>query len=321
MGFRVEDLNEAQKAEIAAVKNDGLPGPPLPHAPLRSFGQRASLKNGTQGQVTQRLLPTGGSQGNASLRGAPTGGRKGQGGLASGVQEVQAAPYQEREADPRHGGTASRIGNPYQHGSLIIYDRHVYSNVGTERQQAHPDSTRGEGLSPLADGPVRPSYGMVYRTLSPRYGTTGTRFLDNHGPFSQTTTSDGRPYPLGIQDGSPYTSKFGGAPGLTHVYGVRGVEGTQGPELGGPDDGPQKIRGGVPHGLHTRIQKDADLRAARRKATAQQRPSRVSRPANSKIAGQSYSQTVQHQDSTAITRLPRTEPQKQPGMHGKGLHR
>lgn len=289
---------------------------------VRALGQRASLKNQAPEASPRRLMPTGGSQGNAMLRGAPSGGRPGTGGKASGVQDVAAtAPYLEAYADPRHGGTTNRLGNVYQNGSTIVRDRHVYANVGTEKQQAHPDSTRGEGLSPLADGPVRPSYGMVHRALAPRYGNTGTRFLDNPGPFAQTATSDGRTMGLGIQDGSPWTSKFGGTPGLTHVYGLRGLSGLVGPELGAPGDGPQKIRGGRPHGLHTKIQSDAVLRAARRRKTPQRQPSRVSRPANSKIAGQSYSQTVQHQDSDQITRLPRVESGRLPGMHGKGLHR
>lgn len=287
----------------------------------RRLGQRASLKNTMPETAPRRLLPTGGGQGNAFLRGAPTAGRRGDGGHASGVQEVQAAPYQERDADPRHGGTANRLGRVYQNESLIAYDRHLYANTGTERQQAHPDSTRGDGLSPLADGPVRPSYGLVHRTLNPRYGTTGTRFLDNRGPFATTTTSDGRVHPLGIQDGSPWTAKFGGTPGLTHVYGVRGAAGAVGPPVGSPGDGPQKIRGGMPHGLHSRIPKNKQLTRARFDKTPQQSQSRRSRPANSKIAGQSYSQTVQHQDSTTITRLPRVDGGRRPGMSGRGMGR
>lgn len=315
---------QAQKTEAAQVALKGAPGPAVPGRRWQGLGQRASLKNSTPEQAAQdrRLLPTGGSQGNAMLRGAPSGGRRGQGGLAGGVQQVDAAPWQEAYADPRHGGTMNRLGHPYQNGSGIIYDRHLYANTGTEKQQAHPDSTRGEGLSPLADGPVRPNYGVVSRTLNPRYGTTGTRFLDNAGPFATTSTRDGRPYPLGIQDGSPWTTRNGGTPGLTHIYGVRGLAGLQtDAELGGPGDGPQKIRGGLPHGLHTRIAKNEEMLHARRRATAQQKPSRVSRPANSKVAGQSYSQTVQHQDQTTITQMPRITGSIQPGMHGRGLGR
>jgi hypothetical protein len=287
----------------------------------RNLGQRPSLKDNAPAPARRSLLPTGGGQGNAFLYGAPTGGRPGAGGMVAGVQDVAAAPYQEAYADPRHGGTVNRLGQPYQNESGIVYDRHIYANTGTEKQQAHPDSTRGEGLSPLADGPVRPSYGTVHRTLNPRYGTTGTRFLDNNGPFATTTTNDGRAYGLGIQDGSPWTTHNGGTPGLTHVYGVRGLAGLQGPELGSPQDGPQKIRGGVPHGLHTRTPSNAELLAARRRKTAQQTQTRRQRPANSKIAGQSYSQTVQHQDQTQITRLPRIPSGHQPGMAGRGLSR
>jgi hypothetical protein len=319
-------LNQAQMAEAAQVRAKGLPGP-FTAGPRNPGMQRLArtgspVTNRQPERAPRRAAPTGGSQGNAGvIRGAPTGGRAASGGLASGVQQVTAAPYQEAYADRRHGGTASRIGPPFANGSLIVYDRHVYGNVGTEKQRAHPDSTRGEGMSPLADGPVRPSYGTVNRMLNPRYGTTGTRHLDNAGPFATVAGSDGRVQPLGIQDGTPWTTVPGGAPGLTHIYGVRGPAGAQGPALGSPLDQPQMIRGGVPHGLHTRVQSDAALLAARRASTPQQQPSRVQRPANSKAAGQSYSQTVQHQGSTAINAIPKISSGRQPGMHGRGLGR
>jgi hypothetical protein len=325
-------LTDAQKAEAAQVKAKGLPGP-WTAAPATPGMQRMARQGHTVGNripetqqprigQARKPSPTGGSQGNAGvIRGAPTGGRRGQGGLAHGVQEVIPAPYQEAEADRRHGGTASRIGRPFQNDGLVVYDRHLYGNTGTERQKAHPDSTRGEGMSPLADGPVRPSYGTVDRVLNPRYGTTGTRHLDHGGPFATTRGSDGRLYPLGIQDGSPWTTIPGGAPGLTHVYGVRGSAGAQGPLLGSPEDQPQKIRGGLPHGLHSPVQSTAALLKARRRGTPQIMPSRVQRPANSKVAGQSYSQTVQYQDQTTVTALPRVSSGRPPGMHGRGLNR
>lgn len=318
---------QAQQAENAAVREKGLPGPWGPH-PLGQLFRRGIQKclsgDGPEPHSQQRaLLPTGGSQGNAGYtRGAPRGGRIGRGGLASGVQQVAAAPWQEAYADPRHGGLTSRMGG-YVGGtnaSLIQYDRHIMAKTGTERQQAHPDSTRGDGYSPLADGPARPSYMMVHRVYNPTYGNTGTRFLDNKGPFALTRDNRGMARFLGIQDGSPWTTKWGGAPGLTHVYGVRGSTGAVGPQMGTPQDAPQKIRGGVPHGMHSQPTPNRTFTQARYKGTPQQARRRPQLLANSQRAGQSYSQTVQH-----LGQAPRPTPKIQgrplPGVAGRVVRR
>lgn len=320
--------SQAQKDENAQVAKTGLPGPWAPHrlgGVFRRGIQQSLQGDGPQNQRGARaLLPTGGSQGNAGfVRGAPRTGRIGRGGLGWGVQEVAAAPYQEAYADPRHGGTVSRLGGYLgaAFGSTIRHDRHIMAKSGSERQQAHPDSTRGEGYSPLADGPARPAYMMVHRTYNPTYGNTGTRFLDNSGPFAMTNDSRGNPRFIGIQDGSPYTTKWGGAPGLTHVYGVRGNTGAVGPELGTPMDAPQKVRGGLPHGLHTKPLPNRALTQSRYKGTPQQARRRPQLLANSQRAGQSYSQTVQH-----LGQAPRPTPKVAsaralPGLAGKLVRR
>jgi hypothetical protein len=319
--------SQAQQAENAAVKASGLPGPWGPHPLGQLFRrgiQRCLQGDGPEARRDMRaLLPTGGSQGNAGVvRGAPRTGRIGRGGLASGVQQVAAAPYQEAYADPRHGGNVSRLGGyvGLTNGSTIRYDRHIMAKTGTERQQAHPDSTRGDGYSPLADGPARPSFMMVHRVYNPTYGNTGTRFLDNSGPFALTKDNRGEPRFLGTQDGSPYTTKWGGAPGLTHVYGVRGSSGAVGPAMGSPQDAPQKIRGGVPHGLHSRPQSNRAITQARFKATPQQARRRPQLLANSQQAGQSYSQTVQHLGQPPRP-VPRIAGRALPGMTGKVMRR
>lgn len=318
---------QAQQAENAAVKASGLPGPWGPHALLGVF--RRGIQTCLQGsgaeprQMQRALLPTGGSQGNAGYtRGAPRGGRIGRGGLASGVQQVAAAPWQEAYADPRHGGLTSRMGG-YVGGtnaSLIRHDRHIMAKSGTEKQQAHPDSPRGDGYSPLADGPARPSYMMVHRTYNPTYGNTGTRFLDNSGPFATTRDSRGNTRYLGTQDGSPWSTKWGGAPGLTHVYGVRGASGAIGPQAGTPQDAPQKIRGGMPHGLHSRPTPNRAITQARYKRTPQQKTNWPQLIANSQRAGQSYSQTVQHLGQ-APRPVPRIQGRPLPGGIGRLMGR
>src|ERR1700689_1151205 len=82
-----------------------------------------------------------------------------------------------------------------------------------------------------------------------------------------------KPFPLGTQDGVPFSTRlYGGNPNLTRVYGGRGATALTGPPAAkyglpgdgsgarvGPQlaprpagDGPQMIRGGAPHGLHSR---------------------------------------------------------------------
>jgi len=291
---------------------------------LRSFGQRASLKNTAPEQHgrTRAAAPAGGSQGNAGYiaaragSAAPSQGRLARGGLAAGVQEVQAAPWQEADADPRHGGLSARTGSQRQYDTVVVYDRHMMAKTGTERQQAHPESGTGYP-DPLKDGPVRPSFMQVNRAHYPRRGSTASRHADNAGPFTSTTSSDGRRQPLGIQDGESWTVIYGGTPGLTHTYGVRGVSGAQGPELGSPQDGPQGIRGGVPHGLHSPTQPGQVLHGKRARATPQQKRKTASYPANSRVAGQSWSQSVMPLGGSP-TPVPRTS-SRRPGVAGRGL--
>jgi hypothetical protein len=290
-------LTQAQQAEAAKVAGSGPPGPWASHAPRRAAqsAPRGSLAGpGPETARAQRaLLPTGGSQGNAGLiRGAPSQGRPYSSSRFSGSQYPAAEPG---EATSRGYGTKSRTGGAFAdpHGS-VRYDRHMMSKTGTEMQQAHPDSPGGQGLAPLADGPVMPGYVAVSRAMARRHGNTGTRHLDNPGPFAAVTDSEGRRQPLGTQDGSPYTGKYGGTPGLTHVYGRRGTAGVISPaQPGGPGDGHQLIRGGPPHGLHSRVQPTAQARAGRYSATPQQRRTRRSLPADSARAGQAWSQNAQ----------------------------
>jgi hypothetical protein len=293
-------MSPAQRAEAAQVALKGTPGPWLTHAQGRLRSRpagRASLA-GPAPQPRSEMrspLPTGGGQGNAGLiRGAPTTGAIYGGGRHDSAQYPVPVPS-SGTGGARDYTTRSRTGLAFAYGHTIAYDRHIMAKTGTERQRAHPDSTGGQGLSPLADGPVRPAYLMVSRVLAPRYGNNGTRHLDNNGPFAATTGSDGRRQPLGTQDGSPSSAKYGGTPGLTHIYGVRGTAGVVSPvPRGAPGDGPQRIRGGAPHGLHSHAQPNAELRTRRAASTPQQRPTRRSLPANSARSGQSWSQNVQH---------------------------
>lgn len=177
----------------------------------------------------------------------------------------------------------------------IVYDRHAILNRGTEK------SGRESGLSdPMKDGPARPSLRAINRTLSYQMGTDATR---NQDDLSRPYTKDSQGQEIGSQDGS-WQPVYGGSPGLYQPYGSYAgyttgpVKGIQGPSIGEPGDGPQKIFGGPPHGLHTATFPDYSQTLGRYMAVPQQVAARVDRPANSPIAGQSYSQTVQPQGQT-----------------------
>src|SRR6202453_1877144 len=97
--------------------------------------------------------------------------------------------------------------------------------------------------NPQAHGPPLPEYLMDNRTLSWQIGQDKTTQEDNPGPFAVTSTEhpqaapnawpvpamnvqaiERKPYPLGTQNGVPWTTKvWGGTPGLTRAYGGRGT--------------------------------------------------------------------------------------------------
>lgn len=315
-------LSQPEQAEAALAAQKGPPGPWATHQPGRLLGRanRDSLRGPAPEPPSRAraLLPTGGSQGNAGyIRGAPSAGVPYAGGRHTGAQVPVPYPGGNTARDYT---TRSRIGPSFHNGDTIVYDRHVMSKTGTETQAAHPDATGGQGLSPLADGPVRPVHMLVNRVMAPRYGNTSTRHLDNQGPFAQTRDNHGRPQPLGIQDGSPWSRKSGGTPGLTYIQGMRGTAGVVSPvAVGAPGDGPQLIRGGVPHGLHSHAQPNAELRTKRMGSTPQQRRTRRSLASNSTRAGQSWSQNTQRLGGPA-TGIPKT-PGALPGNAGARTRR
>lgn len=315
-------LSPEQQAEATEALAKGPPGPWATHTQGRLLGRQPRARlNGpdpaTRG-AARALLPTGGGQGNAGfIRGAPTTGIGYRGGRYGGTQAPLTAPGGDTARDYT---TRSRIGPSFHNGATIVYDRHVMSKTGTETQRAHPDSTNGQGLSPLADGPVRPVHALINRVMAPRYGNTSSRHLDNQGPFATTRDNHGRPQPLGIQDGSPWSRKHGGTPGLTYITGARGTRGVVSPVAPGePGDGPQLIRGGMPHGLHSHAQPNAELRSHRYAGTPQQRRSRRSLPANSARSGQSMSQSAQRLGGPA-TPVPKMAG-RLPGNTGSRLRR
>src|SRR6202453_916306 len=219
--------------------------------------------------------------------------------------------------------------------------------LSTPDQLGAPRAAYGGGW---ADGPPLPEYLMDNRTLSWQIGQDKTTMEDNAGPFAVTATEEQlagvpqltrvavnsvRAFPLGIQDGVPYSTRvWGGTPGLTRAYGARGTGGLSGvpaaqfalagdgsgarvgtllePRPAG--DGPQMIRGGPPHGRHSLSVNSRKWTMARQGSIPQQKPGRNDRPLNSKIAGQSYNQTVVPEGQTGSGRIPRLGPQAQAGI-------
>jgi hypothetical protein len=237
-------------------------------------------------------------------------------------------------------------GGGWADGLMTLRERAVMAMRGTSRQSAR-DSISGVP-NPQHDGPPVPQYLMDNRTLSWQVGTDLTRFEDNNGPFARTVTMQvdsgaaaqnkapagvldypgGLPYPLGNQ-GDPWTAVYGGTPHLTRTYGARGPSGLPGAPAakqfalpgdgsgarigtllspGDETDGPQKIKGGVPHGRHSMSANSSQWTGARLGSIPLQKPPRVDRPLSSKIAGQSMSQLYPAEGSSSPSRIPRLAP-------------
>lgn len=179
---------------------------------------------------------------------------------------------------------------------LIARDRHAFMNRGTELSGRNSGQT-----DPPMDGPARPSLRTVNRTINYQQGTDATAARDDlTRPYNRNSQGE---Y-VGTQ-GQGWGAIYGGVPGLWQPYGSYAgytagpVKGIQSPiEQGSQGDGPHSVFSGPPHGLHTQTLPDYAQTLGRYMAVPQQHAPRVDRPANSKIAGQSYSQTVVPQGQT-----------------------
>lgn len=246
---------------------------------------------------------------------------------ASGNPSVSTVPnYQEKSP---YGGTTgggvaqfgvprplqqmqeSAVGAPgnapvgYSNDKLITYDRHAMFKVGYENSGRNSGET-----DPPMDGPARPSMYIVNRAINYQQGTDETAATDD-------LTRDYSRNAQGMyvaEQGSGWSSVYGGTPGLHQAYGsysgiapdtpgydpVTGA--TQGIVApvgqGQPGDGPQKVWSGPPHGLHSPTLPSYAQTIGRYLAIPQMARPRLDRPSNSPIAGQSYSQTVVPQGQT-----------------------
>lgn len=171
---------------------------------------------------------------------------------------------------------------------LQVRDRHAYWSRGRTMNPG-PDSRSGGSRNPQLDGPPMPTLRTVNVSVNPQIGSDASRNQDDLN----------RPYTwLGQQDGT-VVPVYGGVPGLWQSYGNRGFsDHIHDPSNG--EGGLQQVRSGPPHGLHSDTLPNGKQIADRYVANPQMRPVRLDRPDNSRIAGQSYSQTVQHQGQAPV---------------------
>jgi len=213
-----------------------------------------------------------------------------------------------RLTDPGASGNAGRLNAPnleevtpalrpswWRQGilgfndQLQVRDRHVYWDRGSQNSgiDGVPHGLPNTYNPDLRHNRARPDLRSVNISVNPQIGSDATRSQDDLT----------RPYTwLGQQDGTRQPV-YGGVPGLHASYGNRGFS-NQIHDPSNGQGGPVMVSSGPPHGLHSDTLPDGKQIADRYKANPQMRPVRQDRPANSAIAGQSYSQLVVPQAQT-----------------------
>lgn len=180
---------------------------------------------------------------------------------------------------------------------LTVHDRHLIRKTGIEY------SGRDSGFTdPPMDGPSRPSYQAVNRTINYQAGSDATR---NQDDLTRAYTRNGQGMYVGEQ-GSGWIGINGGVPGLWIPYGSYAgytngpVQGIQSPfGEGETGDGRHSVFSGPPHGLHSQTMPTYAPTLGYYMSVPQMQRPRQDRPSNSTSAGQSYSQTVQMQGQTS----------------------
>lgn len=171
---------------------------------------------------------------------------------------------------------------------LTVTDRHAFWWAGENQHQGTdfaPASSPPNTYNDPKGQPPQARLRTVNRRWSYQLGTDTSRNADDLT----------RPYTWVGEQGSGWAPVYGGVPGLYVPYGSRG--GVPYPIVDPSDGqgGPEKVWAGPPHGLHSLTYPDGADTVAMYGARPQMRPVRVDRPSNSPQAGQTYSQTVQHQ--------------------------
>lgn len=278
-GQQVPNVNVGNNSPPTHLGQTYIKGMPIAQLPLRPMGgtQPPGVGTGVPGKPTQRV---------------------------SGNPAVSSDPYipppKSPYGRPRPLGVGQesswRGGADFSNDKLIARDRHLLSKVGTEL------SGRDSGLTdPPMDGPPRPSYQTINRTINYQQGTDNDL---NQDDLTRPYTRNAQGMYIGEQ-GSGWIQINGGVPGMWQPYGSYAgicngpVQGIQSPVAqGAPGDGRHSVFSGPPHGLHSPTMPDYTPTLGYYMAVPQMRAPRVDRPSNSTIGGQSYSQLVVPQGQT-----------------------
>lgn len=191
-----------------------------------------------------------------------------------------------------------RFGIQGFNDKLTVKDRHAYWDAGHQRTGVtfNPASANPNTYNNPQQEPPRPDLRTLNRTVSHQIGSDNTRNQDDLS----------RPYTWLGEQGSGWSSVWGGVPGLYTPYGSRGGVPYPVVDPTGGQGGQEDVWAGPPHGLHSLTYPDGGDTLNRYKSTQQMKAGRLDRPANSPQAGQSYGQTVQHQGATTpATATPR----------------
>jgi hypothetical protein len=295
------DLENAPSGPVPFTSNFGLPvtrvqtwhaGGTVPGASDGVPGTEVQHASGNPAVATRQSY----------LEKSPYGGSEGQGRPQFGVPR----PLQQGQESAFRAPGNAPVG--YSNDKMVTYDRHALAKVGYE------NSGRSSGeTDPPMDGPARPSYMLVQRSLNYQQGTDNDA---NQDDLTRDYTRNAEGMYIGEQ-GTGWSPVLGGTPGLYQAYGsyqgiapdtpgydpVAGT--TQGIVApvgqGAPGDGPHSVWSGPPHGLHSPTLPAYSQTIGRYMAIPQMARPRVDRPSNSPIAGQSYSQTVVPQGQSGAT--------------------
>lgn len=186
----------------------------------------------------------------------------------------EVSPVPQPRTNPGQSGAGPWRGGDGANDRLIFRDRHAFFQRGSARGGTTWEPGNGNVLNA---GPVRPDMRLINETWNWQVGT-GSAYTDDLS----------REYTWVGEQGSGWTSINGGTPGFYR-------QGPGGTPVGDPNEGPGRVWGGPPHGLHTTYPASGAQAAAGFRARPQMVPARVDRLSNSRIAGQTYSQWTQHQ--------------------------
>jgi len=256
------------------------------------------------------------------------------GGWADGRLTVRDRHIMTRTGDSKHGPYEANNGIPNPLHDFPHAGRPEYQMVNTtESWQLGTDNT-------------------AMQDNTAKHNTVGVRqMLGSTSRSPREADWTGRKvFPLGTQDGSQ-TLVMGPPIDTWREYGARGPAGMHGPQpdiwdpnwvpargSGGgggrglmTEAGAQGMQpgdrrlvwGGFPHGLHSPTVNSTQMTAARSSATQQMTAPRLDRPASSKAAGQSYSQTIVPESAQGqVNALPRNpDPGRRAGITARFVSR